>query len=1124
MGQNSTLSRFRISRVMPLAALLIYFSLFSTVIQAQVTISVSGTNVTCFGLSNGTATAVGAGGWAPYIYHWSTGATTATITGLAPGTYSVTATDIDQGYAVGTITITQPPQLGVQVYGESQICGIVPDGKVTAVPFGGIPPYTYHWSNGATTAQITGLPEGTYTVTVTDANGCTTAGSGTVYFWNEGIWLMETHVNVTCFGLNNGTAHVSAMSGTLPYTYHWSTGSVLPDVTGLAAGTYTVTVTDANGCSNFTNVVITQPTALGCTSTTVNAACGLAGSATVIPSGGTGPYTILWNTGSTSFTISGLPGTYTATLKDANGCTKPVTVTIGGTNASLTVSATVVSNAGCTIGGSATATASGGSGNYSFSWDNGQTTATATNLSAGNHSFTVTDITTGCTGVGTVNVPTAPTLTASAVVVTNATCLVGGSATASGAGGTPPYTYKWDNNQTTATATNLGAGPHSVTVTDSKGCVATAFVIIGQTQGPTVTAVVNANATCTAGGSATATATGGAGGYIYLWDNGQATATATNLSVGVHHVTVTDAAGCSASAMVTITQPGAPTVIVSPGSPANCTSGGGSATAGASGGTGPYTFHWSNGANGATLNNLNAGTYTVTVTDAAGCTATGQVSVAAAIPPNVVIVASSNAKCDQPGSATASASGGSGAYTYKWDNNETTATAINLAAGSHTVTVTDAAGCTATASVNIGSTTNGITIGDFVWYDDTQDGFQNNIELDGGVPNVTVMLIKPGTDGVFGTADDVTVGTTTTDGDGLYEFTCVTPGTYIIMFSGIPAGYVYSPKDNVANNDCKDSDANQNGKTAPFTIIAGQPDNLCFDAGIHIPCANVTNAGFICCDQIICEGNTPNTIQGTVAPSGGSGDIEYQWLQLMQIGGLPVWQPIPGATSSSYHSGPLFETSRYMRCARRAGCNNFLESNIVTITVNPAGGSNCPEYTDNLNAFVQPNNTVLIDWTTGPEGNAYIYAVQRSDNKVTWDVVTTVMGQQNVNASNHYNAIDQTPLAGASFYRIKRSNANGVDVYSKSVEVRLDLSAVTAVSVYPNPVTNNLTIKNAIAYDSDVVVTISTTNGDVLHTLTIPQGTLLQEEVPMLNLPSGLYMVRIRLGSGEVKTVKIAKF
>lgn len=1121
MGQNTTLSTFRISKVLPLAALLI-LSLFSSSLRAQVVATCSGTNINCSGANTGTATAVGSGGWTPYTYHWSNGANTATITGLAAGTYFVTVTDVDLGYDVCSVTITQTPQLGVQVYGESQICGIVPDGKVTAVPFGGTQPYTYHWSNGASSAQITGLNEGTYTVTVTDAAGCTAVGSGTVYFWNEGIWLMDTSTNVTCFGLNNGTASVMGMSGTPPYTYHWSTGSNSSSISNLAPGSYTVTVSDANGCSNFTTVVVTQPPALTFTATSNNAACGLPGSVTIFPSGGTAPYMIMWSNGSTNFTFTGPAGTYSATITDAHACSLPITVNIGGNNTPLNVNVTVVSNAGCTVGGSATAAASGGSGNYAYSWDNGQNTATATNLTAGNHTVTVTDITTGCMGVGTTNVPSAPNLTASAVVVTNATCLVGGSATVTASGGTPPYTYKWDNNQVTATATNLGAGPHSVTVTDAAGCVATAFVIIGQTQGPTVTATVVTNATCTAGGSATATATGGAGGYVFHWSNNQNTATATNLTAGTYTVTVTDAAGCSATAQVTITQAGAPTIIVSPGSLANCTSGGGSATAGATGGTGPYTFKWSNGAMTATITNVSAGTYTVTVTDALGCTASGSVSVAASIPPNVVIVASSNARCDQPGSATASATGGANPYTYKWDNNEMTATAVNLTAGTHTVTVTDAAGCTATATVTIGTTANGIKIGDLVWYDASQDGFQNSNEIGNGVANVTVMLIRAGNDGNFGTSDDVVVGTTTTNSSGLYQFTCVTPGTYVLMFSGIPNGYVYSPKNNTAN-DCNDSDVNSNGKTDPFTIIAGQPDNPCFDAGIHIPCINVTNAGFICCDQIICEGQTPAAITQVVAPSGGSGAIEFQWLQLVQVANLPVWQPIPGATGATYQPGALFETSRFMRCARRAGCNNYLESNIITIQVTPAGSPNCPDFTSDIHALVQPNNTVKIDWTTGAEGDTYMYSVQRSANRTTWDLVSTVMSNHNGSASNVYSIVDQTPLTGTSYYRIKRTNANGINVFSHSVEVNLTLSATNAVSVFPNPVTDKLTIKNAVEYDSDVVITISATQGDVIHTLTIPKGTLVLEDLPMANLPSGIYMVRIKLGSGEVKTLKIAK-
>lgn len=178
--------KHRMNKAASFACLFALF-LIPALVQAQVSVTVTGTNVACFGGNNGTATAIGSGGWAPYTYLWSNGATSATITGLTAGTYSVTATDIDLGFAVGSITISQPPQLGVQVFGESQICDIAPDGKATAVPFGGVPPYGYLWSNGGTSAQITGLAAGTYTVTITDANNCTTSGSASVFFWDEGL-------------------------------------------------------------------------------------------------------------------------------------------------------------------------------------------------------------------------------------------------------------------------------------------------------------------------------------------------------------------------------------------------------------------------------------------------------------------------------------------------------------------------------------------------------------------------------------------------------------------------------------------------------------------------------------------------------------------------------------------------------------------------------------------------------------------------------------------------------------------------------------------------------------------------------------------------------------------------
>ena len=1098
--------------------------LLPSMLSAQVTVSVVKTDVTCFGLSNGTATATGAGGWDPYIYEWSTGATTQSVTGLAAGTYTVKATDIDQGFAIATVVINQPLQLGVSVaVTQPQICTLAPDGKAVATPFGGTIPYTYLWNTGATTPEITGLAAGTYTVTVTDANGCTASASKTVELFDEGLWITVMGNNLTCFGSNDGSASVMTMSGTAPYVYSWSNGGTGTSISGLAAGTYTVTVTDANGCSHASSVDITQPTQVNANASATNATCGLAGTASVAPSGGTGPYTVTWNTGSTNFTISVQPGTYTVTVKDSKNCTATATTTVGGGGTPLTVNVTVISNAGCTTSGSATATASGGSGNYAYVWDNGQTTATAT-LTAGGHSVTATDITTGCTGVGTVTITSVTNLTASATAVTNASCTTGGSATVTGSGGTTPYTYAWDNGQTTQTATNLSAGPHSVTVTDATGCIAIATVTIGQSQGPTVTVTANSTASCsgTTGGSATANASGGTPPYVYLWDNTQTTQTATGLNAGTHRVTVTDAAGCSAVGTVEIQQASTPTATVVVTAEATCLTGG-SATATASGGAGSYTFAWSNGATTATVTNLTPGTYTVTVTDGAGCTATASATITPPVPPVAIISASANAKCDQPGSASASASGGVPPYTFRWDNGETTAAAVNLTPGAHTVTVTGANGCTATATVNIGFASNGIKIGDYVWYDRDQDGFQDPIETD-GVVNLTVMLLKAGPDGQFGTADDITVATTTTNGSGKYIFDCVTPGQYVIMFGAIPAGYQFTAFQSVAA-ECKDSDALLSGKTLPFTIVAGQADNLCFDAGIHTKCINVTNAGQICCNQTICEGETPAALYNIAYPSGGSGTIEYQWLQLVQVGPSPAtWVGIPGATNESFAPGKLYETSFYMRCARRAGCENFLETNIITITVLPAGAPGCGGFAFNILVTPSQNSMVNVKWSTHPEGDEYMYTLQRSTDKVVWATVANVMGKHDATADNHYSAVDQTPANGVNYYRIKRINPTGVEAYSDMKQLEMAFSVLQSISIQPNLITTdelNIRINGELPYDASIE--IYHLNGKSVRSIQLQKGMTGADHLSVTDLSAGLYIARIRFANGEVRTVKLTK-
>jgi hypothetical protein len=862
---------------------------------------------------------------------------------------------------------------------------------------------------------------------------------------------MDSTVNVSCPGLNDGFAHISVMSGTPPYTYVWSNGATGPDIFNLAPGTYSVTVTDANGCFALWTIAITEPPALTVTATTTPAACGLSGTITATVSGGVGPYTYLWSTGSTNPTISVGPGTYTVTVTDANGCTATTQAVVLSTGGNLNVTAAATGNAGCIAGGSAAATASGGSGNYTFLWSNGQNTANLSNVAAGTYNVTATDVATGCTGTASVSITAgAPNLTATIQVLTNANCTTGGTATVNVVGGAAPLTYVWSNGQTTQNASNLVAGNIGVTVTDATGCVGTDTDVITQLNGPSVTVQVTAPATCLAGATATATASGGTAPYVYLWTNGQTAATATNLAAGVHTVTVTDAGGCAAQASVTITQP---------------------------------------------------------------------------TPPVVTMTAITNANCNQAGSATASVSGGTGPYTYAWSNGETTATAVNLTGGAYTVTVTDAAGCTATASVTIQTTNNGVTIGDFVWYDNDQDGFQAPLEVaNNGVANISVMLQTAGPDGNFGTGDDVTVATTTTNGSGLYQFTCVTPGTYVIMFGGLPAGYQFTDKDAV-NDNCKDSDANASGKTDPFVVTVPMNNALCFDAGIHTICIPLLHPGVICCNQTICEGETPALLSEVQAPMGGSGPLEYLWMQLVQMGPAgPQWVGIPGATQISYQPGPLTETSFFMRCVRRAGCTTFLESNIVQITVLPAGSPGCDNFITSLSVSPTDPNAVQINWSTAAETASYLYTVEHSTDQNTWTGIATVMGQHHQNTDNHYSVVDQTPNLGMNYYRIKRSSTLGGDAFSDMREIDLQVDAVNAISIFPNPTVEQFTIRSIAQYDSDLTIDITNTRGQIIETITVPQGQLLNKTVSTFNYQPGLYIVRLRTGTDNIRTFKVTKF
>jgi len=667
--------------------------------------------VSCNGAADGKATATAAGGVPPYSYLWSNGSTVTTVTNLTSGVHNVTVTDSNNcEMAATSITITAPQILVGTISTQPISCFEANDGSLTANPTGGTSPFTFDWSNGMTGATNSGLTSGTFQVTITDTNGCSTVESSTLTSPLKIIVNTTVTAMATCNGNNDGAASVSANGGTGMLSYLWSTGAAGTIISNLIAGTYSVTVTDDNNCTAISSVTITEPSALNSNQTVQDVSCFGAndGSINLVVTGGSLPYSYNWSSGHSGATITGLsPGNYQVTITDVNGCSLIESLSIVGPT--MLSGATVVDNQIICNGGNdgqATVSATGGTAPYTYIWSNGASTPTISNLSVGVYSVTVVDDNL-CEVVTNSITITDPPILGGSLTTQPVRCY--GNSDGSGIvnvfGGVFPYTYIWSNGQTGAIVNGLPAGNLEVTVTDSNGCSEVISGNIGSPPELILQATVNSHVTCYGlnDGSATASASGGKPPYYYLWSNNANTATINNVVAGTYSVTVSDSDDCSETTNITITQPVLLTVSLNA---TNITCNGlkdGTITTNVNGGTVPYYYQWSNGFSSSSLNNLQAGAYIVTITDSEGCITIASVAITEPSVMSSSIQLNNNVSCfsGKDGSSTVSVVGGQSPYTYNWDNGETAMTASQLEAGSHTVTVTDAGGCETVASIVI---------------------------------------------------------------------------------------------------------------------------------------------------------------------------------------------------------------------------------------------------------------------------------------------------------------------------------------------------------------------------------------------------------------------------------------
>lgn len=884
-------------------------------------VSLSKTDASCDGVNDGTATASGINGTPPYTFNWSNGQTNPTAINLSGGRYRVTLTDNNGCTIVDSIDVIQPNAISLLTNGTNLLCNGDNSGTVSVTASGGVGNYTYQWddANNQTTATANNLAANTYSVTVSDANGCTASASETISEPNLLAASIINPINPTCNGINDGSISVNVNGGTVAgnYQFRWSdaTSQNTQIATNLGAGAYTVTVTDDNGCTTTASGSLTAPPAVVISlDSTVDVACKneLTGEIFITVNGGNAPYNFIWNDNNGNEDRTGLSvGTYTVTATDVNGCQDTRSFIINEPAQVLNIQVDSIGNLDCfgDTDGFIALTILGGVPPYNINWNDGFGLEDRFGLGVGTYDITVTDDNNCIIRQSfTISEPADLAITPDLITPANCNGTSSGSATISANGGTPPYTFNWSNGGSGTNQTNLAAGTYRITLTDVNLCIKIDSVTINQPS--TIDANLDnlTNVACNGetNGSISITGIGGTAPYSFEWsnsfDNSGLSSSNGGLSAANYFVTITDANGCDTVLSYSITEPNVLSASLTISNEQCVGDNNGSIIANVSGGTAPYNYNWlPNGPNNPLNDNLTPGNYSLTVTDNNGCTviANGVVQPAS---PIILTAAGADANCngEASGTLTAVAVGGQTPYQFDWsDGGVGENRAGNVLAGNYTVTLTDRNGCTETATATVGqpdtlkpqlTTVNASCTGN-------ADGSANSTPVGGTAPYDFVWSTSFTENNVLtssvGNLSAGNYNVSITDANG-----CDTTINFTINSGNLNLVYTDSVRNDSCFNECDGfiSININSGGVAPYNFawqggvgIGSTATGLC--AGSY----NVTITDQNNCDTVLTYTiSEPQQLQANaissdescspgndgfveVNPSGGTGNYTYQW-------------------------------------------------------------------------------------------------------------------------------------------------------------------------------------------------------------------------------------------------------